>query len=66
MTSNLIKIDPAGAELFHVDGRTDGGETDKYDEASNSVFKGHTVSYTPPFTREPLLKLFMPLHLISI
>jgi len=32
--SNLIKIRPVGAELFHVDGRTD-GRTDRHDEANS-------------------------------
>jgi len=31
--SNLIKIRPVGAEVFHADGRTDG-----HDEANRSFF----------------------------
>ena len=31
---NLMKIRPAGAELFHADGRTD-GQTDKHDETNS-------------------------------
>jgi hypothetical protein len=53
MISNLIKIHPAGAELFHVDERMDGRETEKNDEASNSVFKGGTASYTPRLPANP-------------
>jgi len=47
MISNLKTIQPTGAELFHVDGRTDGRETDKNDEASNGSFKAARRA-TPP------------------
>ena len=31
LVSNVMKIRPAGAELFHADGRMD-GQTDRYDK----------------------------------
>jgi hypothetical protein len=38
-----MAIRPVGAELFHADGQTDGGQTDrqtdKHDEASSSFSK---------------------------
>jgi len=37
-TSDFMKIRPVGAEMFHSDGRTDGGQknrrTDRHDEAN--------------------------------
>jgi hypothetical protein len=38
--SNLMKIRPVGAELFHADGRTDGrtdGNTERNDETNSRL-----------------------------
>ena len=50
--SYVIKIRPAAAELFHVDGLAD-GQTDKYDETDSSFsqFWEHVLNLVPRILR---------------